>query len=88
MQARETELAQEAGRVPLEVPHERARVEAHAWCPHQPFAEADEGEDERDLERVGEVVGELEGQVVQPEDETGGQAQEGGHAHDREEAEH
>ncbi len=70
MQAREGELAQEARGVLLEVTDEDARVEGHVGRPQQALAEADEGEDERDLEGVGEVVGQLDRHVVEAEERT------------------
>lgn len=45
-------------------------------------AKADEGDDQDYLERVSEVVGELRGSDVEPEDEGQGEAEDSGGAED------
>ena len=88
MEPGEAEVAQEPEGIPLEVPRQGQRVEAHARRADRPLPEADEGEDERQLEGVGEVVRELEPDVVEPEGEARGHAQERRRPYDREQAEH
>lgn len=43
--------------------------EWHWSCVEETAAEADEGDDQDELERVGEVVGDLRGDYVEAEDE-------------------
>ncbi len=57
-------------------------VEWHGGGVEDAASEADEGDDQDELERVGEVVGELRGGDVEPEDEGQGEAEDGGGAED------
>ena len=54
--------------------------EGHGCGVEEAAAESDEGDDQDDLQRVGEVVGDLRGGDVEPEDEGYGEAEDGGGA--------
>ncbi len=67
---------------------ERVAFEREAAGVEEDVADLDEDEEERDLERVDEVVGDLRGDQVKTQDERDGEAEEGGGAEQGIDADH